>query len=108
VLVLVPGKEVGSIDITPVPGLRKVGSVNLIPGMDIWFPLSLREVDSLSSALLLLFLLDRWSWNGRFLVLLLKGKLMSLVLGPGINDGSPGAVGLNSDVVGTSDNAEET
>jgi hypothetical protein len=108
VLVLVPGKEVGSINITPVQGLWKCGILDHVPGMDFWLSLSLREVDFLSSALFLGLLLDGWSWNGWLFVFLLKGERVSSVLSPGISDGSPGAIGLNSKVVGTSDNTEET
>ena len=107
-LVLIPGKIVSSIDITPVPGFWKVGVRELLPGMNWWSLFTGWESSFLNSAGSLLFLLNSWSHNSWLLEFLLESKFVSLISSPGILWSGPGAVSLNGDVVDTSDDSDET
>ena len=110
-LVLVPGKVVGSLNVTPVPGLWKILNFDEVPGVWDGFSLTILEGglwSSASSSTLWLLWVSGWSWNGWLLIFLLKSKLVSLVLSPSVLNGGPSAVRLNSDIVNTSNDSHET
>ena len=116
-LVLVPGKVVSSVNISPVPCLGNIFELDLIPRLEFWWELTLWEdvlgnstplsvlslEEVLDGALWLSDSLDCWCF-----VLLDEGVLVSLISTPSILGGGPGTVSLNSDVVNTSDDSEET
>jgi len=113
-LIFTPWKIVDTIDVTPVPVVWKVGLINFIPGILLWWSFSVFEGSFFSSASFALqeFWFNFWEFLHEFLVqwiisLLLSG-MMSLIIGPCIFWSTPGTIGLDSNVVGTSDNSEET
>ena len=118
-LVLVPGEEVSSVHASPVPVVWEGIGINLFPGVNWkWLLTTLEESLSDSASTLLhehvslhgdlrviLSLLDIFvSW----IVLLSISGLMHNVFGPGVLWSSPGAVRLNSNVVDTSNDSNET
>mmetsp|Transcript_12625 Transcript_12625/g.21241 ORF Transcript_12625/g.21241 Transcript_12625/m.21241 type:complete len:592 (+) Transcript_12625:45-1820(+) len=113
VLVLVPGEEVGSVDVSPVNVLGDLLGGELLPGVDLEGLLAVLEEGLLDSAAGLgeeEVLLELDVAVGSLVpgvVLLLVGGDVLLVLGPGVLGGGPGAVGLNGDVVDSSDHSDE-
>jgi len=108
-LVLVPGEVVGTVDISPVPGLWNIKWVDLVPSMRSCLLLTILEVDLWNSTTFILLLwLSRLSWNSWLFKLLGERELVSLILSPGILDGGPSTVSFDSNIVDTSDNTNKT
>ena len=123
-LVLVPGKVVDTVHVSPVDNLGEV-----ISGVGLPRERSSDDITVLGTEV---SLLDTAATGGGGLVdggvitvvgglgelvdsevvegivLLSIGSLMHFLLGPGVLGGGPGAIGLNVDVVGASADAEET
>jgi hypothetical protein len=113
-LILVPGKEVSSLHVSPVPVVWVGGTLKHFPRMDSWWLFSVFEVSFINSASS--FLTEHFSfWDNtgiQVLVVWIVGfslsVLVSNIRGPCVFWSSPSAISLNSNVVDTSNNSEET
>ena len=116
-LVLVPGKVVDSVDISPVPVGWVLSLFDLFPSHDLWSLLSILEFDLFDSASLAERAIKElwitlWVWSVGSVVgwvlLLLFGGVMNDILGPGIFWNGPSAIGLDGKVVLSSNNLNES
>jgi len=125
VLVLVPGEEVSTIDVSPVVArweiITRVNFPSVRTSLHINIELRVfntaaghrlvEEASKVSGVCGLIESRLREDVRGLVVsgvVLLFLGSLVPFLVGPGILGSSPGAVALNSDVVGASDDTEET
>ena len=121
-LVLVPGKVVDTVHVSPVDNSREVILRDLVPSVRGGLDLTTFEDGFLDTASTGGWCVVDGSINTvvsrlregidsgvvQWVVLLGLGGLMPDSLGPGVLGSGPGAVALNGDVVGASADAEET